>query len=623
MNASLPRAVLPELIRPELLEAFRPHLRQMRSVFVFTIVAGLLVLAPSIYMLEVYERVVNSRSHITLWMLTIAVVLVYAVMEMLEWVRSEMLSAVGQEIDNRLSPRLFNVIFEANLRKLPGGTLQPMNDWRTVREFLNSPFLQAAMEIPVALLFLALVYLINPLLGWVTLGGAIAQVLVAWITERATQPPLAAANRSAQGAQQYVDACLRNAEVIEAMGMLRDIHSRWIVRQREFLALQTEASIAAAALQATSKMIQQVMSSGLLGLAAWLSLKNALLGGPAMMIVASIIGGRVLAPLVQMVTQWRSVVNARDAWGRLNMLLGMMPQQPPTMPLPAPRGVLSVEQLVAGPPGLPGQPTVAILKGLQFKLQQGELLAVIGPSASGKTSLARLLVGLWPAVSGKVRLDGVDIHTWNKTELGPHVGYLPQGVELFEGTVAENIARFGEVNEKSLLEAARHVGMHEFIMSLPQGYDTPVGRDGSILSGGQRQRIALARALYGQPTLVVLDEPNSSLDDAGDAALAQALQTLKSKGAAVVVMTHRASVLAVTDKILMLADGAQQAFGPRDDVLAALQKAKRKSQDMTQPMKAPTQTPTADQGPSKARGTRTAPRLSFSELDNGPNGSSK
>jgi ATP-binding cassette subfamily C exporter for protease/lipase len=575
MNAPSARPAAAAGARSELMEVFSPYMPQFWRAFAFSVIAGLLVLAPSVYMLEVYERVVNSRSHMTLWMLTLVVVMAYVVMELLEWVRSEMLYEVGHQVDRKMAPRLFDFVFEANLRRLPGGNLQPLNDWRAVRDFLPAPFLQAAMELPVALVFLVLVYLINPMLGWVTLGAAIVQVLVTWMTERSTQPPLAAANRSAQGAQQYADGSLRNAEVIEAMGMLRDIHARWIARQREFLAFQAEASIATGGLQAVSKMIQQVMSSGLLGLAAWLSLKNELAGGPAMMIVASIIGGRVLAPLVQMVTQWRSVVNVRESWTRLNALLRMLPQQPPAMALPPPRGVLTVEQLVAGAPVPPGQPSVAILKGVQFMLSPGELLAVIGPSAAGKTTLARLLVGLWPAAGGKVRLDGVDVHTWNKTELGPHVGYLPQGVELFEGTVAENVARFGELDMARVQAAAQEVGMHEFILALPQGYDTPVGRDGAVLSGGQRQRVALARALYGEPALVVLDEPNSSLDEAGDAALSRALQSLKNRGATVVVMTHRASVLAVTDKILMLADGALQAFGPRDDVLAALQKAQQ------------------------------------------------
>jgi ATP-binding cassette subfamily C exporter for protease/lipase len=583
MNMLVNRAALPgQGAASPMWEIFKPMRPQMGRAFIFTVVAGLLVLAPSVYMLEVYARVVDSRSHLTLWMLTLAVVLAYVVMEALEWVRGEMLLEAGHEADRTVSPRLFDLIFEANLRRQPGGNLQVMNDWRTVREFLHSPFVAAAMETPVALVFLVLVYLINPLLGWVTLAGAVLQVMIAWLTERSTQPPLAAANRTAQAAQQYADGSLRNAEVIEAMGMIRDIHARWIKRQREFLGLQAEASGAAGGFQAGSKMIQQVLSSALLGLSAWLLLKNELAGGPAMMIVASIIGGRVLTPLVQMVSQWRGVVNARDAWGRLNLLMTMIPAREAGMALPAPRGLVTVEQLVAGAPVSPGQAPVPILKGLQFVLQPGESLAVIGPSASGKTTLARLLVGLWPAIGGKVRLDGADVHTWHKSELGPHLGYLPQGVELFEGTVAENICRFGPAQPDQIEAAARAVGLHEFILALPQGYDTPVGRDGAVLSGGQRQRVALARALYGDPALLVLDEPNSSLDEAGDAALNAALRGLKARGATVVVMTHRTSVLGAMDKVLLLVDGAQQAFGPRDEVMAALQKAQTQAQAQAQ-----------------------------------------
>ena len=559
---------------PEMRRLFKPIWPLLRRAALFTMVAGLLMLAPSVYMLEVYARVVDTRSHLTLWMLTLAVVLAYALMEALEWVRSELLHEAGHVADARISPRIFGLMFEAHLKRQPGGTMQPMNDWRTLREFLHSTFVTSLMEAPLSLVFLVLVYLINPLLGWVTLGGAVVQVLIAWITERSTQPPLMAANRSAVAAQQYADGSLRNAEVIEAMGMLRDIHRRWLQRQREFLGLQSQASVAAGGLQAASKMLQQVLSSALLGLAAWLSLKNELNGGPAMMIVASIIGGRVLAPLVQMVTQWRQVVNAREAWARLNYLLGAMPARESGMALPAPRGVLSVEQLVAGPPPAPGQPAQPFLRGIQFELRPGEVLAVIGPSASGKTTLARMLVGLWPAINGKVRLDGADVYVWDKTELGPHLGYLPQGVELFEGTVAENIARFGEVDLAKVKAAAEAVGLQSFIEALPQGYDTPVGRDGAVLSGGQRQRVALARAMYGEPALLVLDEPNSSLDESGDAALLLALQGLKARGATVVLMTHRASVLAAADKVLLLVEGAQQAFGPRDEVLANLNKAR-------------------------------------------------
>lgn len=582
MNAPLSKPTGTGLLDAPLTEVFRPHFPLLRRVFVITLIAGLLVLAPSVYMLEVYSRVVDARSFTTLVMLTVAVVIAYLLMEVLEWLRSEMLHGMGEAADQRITPRLFNLIFEAHLKRQPGGTLQVMNDWRQIRDFLNLPFISSLMETPVAAIFLVLVFLISPVLGWITLGAAVLQVGVAWLTNRTSQPPLLAANRTAVQAQNYADSSLRNAEVIEAMGMLRGIHTRWIRKQREFLALQAQASSAAGGFQALSKMLQQVLSSALLGLSAWLLLKNQLNGGPGMMIVSSIIGGRVLTPLVQMVAQWQAALNAREAWLRLNTVLATLPERDPAMPLPAPRGVLTVESLVAGAPPLPGQAPQPILRGVQFALNPGELLAIIGPSAAGKTTLARLLVGLWPAMGGKVRLDGADVYQWNKTELGPHIGYLPQGIELFEGTVGENIARFGELDPKKVQAAAEAVGMHETILALPQGYDTPVGRDGAVLSGGQRQRVGLARALYGDPALVVLDEPNSSLDEAGDAALQKALIGLKARHATVVVITHRTSVLAVTDKLLILREGMQQGFGPRDEVLAAMQKAQAQAQAQAQ-----------------------------------------
>lgn len=551
----------------------RQTVMSLRPYFVraawFSVLSCLLILAPSGYMLEVYERVVNSRNHLTLAMLTLLVLGAYMLMEVLEWARAQIMHEAGQKLDQQMRNRVFTAIFEANLKKLPGGSLQPLNDFKTIRDFLGSPPLLALMEAPVSLVFLALMFAISPLLGWSAVVGSALQVFVGWLNEQNTQPPLVAANRSAIAAQQYADGSLRNAQVIESMGMLRDIHQRWMGKQREFLGLQATASDRAGGYQALTKFIQVTMGSLLLGLGAWLLLHNELNGGAGMMIVGSILGGRVLAPLVQIVTQWRMVVNVRDAWQRLEGLLAAVPVKPKSMSLPAPRGMLQVEPLVAGAPG----GGVAIIKNVAFALSPGEVLAVVGPSAAGKTTLARLLVGLWPAMSGKVRLDGADIFTWDKSELGPYLGYLPQGVELLEGTLAENIARFGDVEPAKVKAAARAVGLHDFIMSLPQGYESPVGREGARLSGGQRQRVALARAIYGDPVLVVLDEPNSSLDEAGDAALAAAILELKARGTTFVIMTHRTSVLAVADKMMVLRDGAMQAFGPRDDVLATLKKA--------------------------------------------------
>ena len=560
--------------------AFKPHYWR---AFFFALMGALLVLVPTVYMFEVYGRVVNSRSHMTLAMLTLGVVLAYVVMEVLDWARSETLREAGVLFDRRMAPRVFQAMYENNLRRLGPTSVQPMNDLRTLRDFFPHPVVGAVMESPISLVFMVILFMANPLLGWSAVAGAVVQVLLAWLNERSTNPPLVQANRAAIGAQQYIDGSLRNAEVIEAMGMLKHIHRRWMDKQRDFLNLQAQASDKGGAFQAGSKFVQTVMGSALLGLGGWLVLQNTLAGGAGMMIVASVLGGRMLAPVVLAVSQWRAVVNVRDAWRRLDGLLAAVPEPAESMSLPAPRGVLQVEQIVAAAPGS----NAPILRGVAFALAPGEVLGVVGPSASGKTTLARVLIGLWPSMGGKVRLDGADVFAWNKLELGPHLGYLPQGVELLDGTLAENIARFGEVDRAKVEAAARLVGLHDFILALPQGYDSPVGPGGAILSGGQRQRVALARALYGDPVFVVLDEPNSSLDEAGDAALLQAIAQMKARGTTFVVMTHRVSVLGVADKMLVLRDGTQQAFGPRDQVLAALNQANQSAAQQAQQAQAP------------------------------------
>jgi len=557
----------PQTPPSELALAFDPLKPVLMRAAGFSMVISLLALSPTVYMLEVYDRVVNARSGMTLAMLTVVVVLCYAVMEILEKVRGAMMRAAGVQLDDKLSERVYNAMFQGFLKRHVSGGTQVLNDLKLVREFLFNPALLAVLEAPVALVALALIFAINPLLGWSAVVGALAQMGVAYMNERATRKPLNEANRSAAAAQQFAEASLRNAHVMESMGMLDAVQARWQKRQDQFLAHQAQASEGAGLWTAMSKLIQQLMGSVLLGLGAWLMMGNALNGGGGMVIIGSVLGGRVLAPLGQVVAQWNAVVNVRAAWARLEALLAQIPEKPEAMPLPAPKGFLTVEALMAGAPGQ----QVPIVRGVQFGIQPGEVLAVIGPSASGKTTLARLLVGLWPAISGKVRLDGADVHAWDKAELGPYLGYLPQGVELLDGTLAENIARFGDVDMAQVEAAARLVGLHELIMSMPQGYNSPIGRDGTMLSGGQRQRVGLARALYGKPVFVVLDEPNSSLDEVGDAALANAIATLKQMGTTFVVMTHRSSILGVADKILLMREGTQQAFGPRDEVLAALQ----------------------------------------------------
>ncbi len=551
-----------------LARTLRSQMPAFRKAFGFSMVASLLVLAPTLYMLEVYDRVVTSRSSTTLISLLICVIGIYMVMEMLEVVRSRLLQQTGWRVDAALREHLHDATFQASLQH-GAGSVQPFSDLRTIRDFIGSPAITAIMDLPSSLVFLAIVSLINPWLGVVALFGAVVQFLIGLSTERKTMPVLTEANQAAISAQTYANGVLRNAQVISAMGMFGRIYDQWIGRQRKFLKLQATASDVAGGNAATSKFIQTMQGSLILGLACWLGVKGHLLGGGGIMIVASTLGGRVLTPLVQLVSQWRTVVNARDAYRRLDGFLGAGPDERENMPLPAPAGRLSVEGVVAPAPGT----TVPIIRGVSFALQPGETLMLIGPSAAGKTTLARVLMGIWPTVSGKVRLDGADLHAWNKEELGPHLGYLPQTVELFDGTLAENIARFGDIDLDKVRQATQMVGLMPMVDALPNGFDTRIGEEGAILSGGQRQRVGLARAIYDNPNFVLLDEPNSSLDEAGEQALMNTLMSLKARKCTTIVITHRTSVLPAADKILMLREGQAAAFGPRDEVLAAIRKA--------------------------------------------------
>jgi len=535
-------------------------------VLLFSVVTNILVLSPSVYMLEVYDRVINSRNYQTLVMLTILVVGLYIMLEALEWVRSGIMRDAARAFDQRLRGRVFDTAFAARLKNLPvGSAAQVLSDLRAIREAIGAHVTLSFMDAPLAMLVLIILFLMHPLLGWFSVIGALLQFLIGFFNERRIKQPMMKASRGSTGSQMYAGSVLRNVQVIRSMGMLGDMRQRWLTKQREFIASQADASDTAGANAAFSKLVQSLLSSSLLGIGCWLTLDGKLFGSG--MIVGSILGGKVLSPLVQIIGNWRQVEGAREAVVRLDGMLKMFPAEEKKMPLPPPKGTLSVEGVVAGAPGS----QIQIIRGLSFRVAPGDSLAVVGPSASGKTTLARLLTGIWPPMGGKVRLDGSDIYTWNKEELGPHVGYLPQTVELFDGTIAENVARFGEPDRQKVLAACRMVGLEEFIATLPGGYETPIGDDGAFLSGGQRQRVALARAVYGMPRLVVLDEPNSNLDTDGDAALINTLQQLKAAGSTVIVMTHRMNVLAAVGFMLVLIEGQIKQFGPRDQVLAALQ----------------------------------------------------
>jgi ATP-binding cassette subfamily C exporter for protease/lipase len=562
----------PESSVPEVHLALGKQKPVFMNAVVFSVVIGLLMLSSSFYMLEVYDRVVTSRSLLTLVMLTILLALAYVVLEVLQWARQGVLRQAAEGFDVALGNRVYDAVFRANLHGARGLGQRGLNDFGTVRDFISSTTVAGLMDIPMALLLVVFIFWIDPVLGWFGLGSAAAQGVITFFNKQAAGVPLAKANALANQSQNFVEASLRNGEVVQAMGMADGLRQRWLKMQRDLLRHQALASDRAGVFTSLSKYVQLISGSLMLGIGAWLLLTGKFVGSAGLILMASILAGRALAPLVQVIMGWRSVVNAREAYTRLTNLLENVPAAEAGLPLPAPKGRLSVEHITARAPGMAGT-SKPVLRNVVFDMPPGKMLAVVGPSASGKSSLAHLLVGAWPCLGGTVRLDGVDVFAWNKLELGPHVGFLPQDVALFEGSVAQNIARFGERDHAKIKMAAKITGLHKLIQALPNGYNTRIGEDGVVLSGGMRQRIGLARAIYGSPRLVVLDEPNANLDDAGDAALMHTLQVLRSAGVTVVVMTHRKNLLAMADLMLLMMDGESKAFGPPSAVLKALQEA--------------------------------------------------
>jgi ATP-binding cassette, subfamily C, bacterial exporter for protease/lipase len=532
-------------------------------------ISALLVLAPTLYMFQVYDRVVNSRSVSTLVMLTILVLLLLTVMELLDWIRQQTWRQAGLHWERLLRPRLFQISYDASLAKQTQISSSIANDVRLIKEFISGPALAALIDAPVALIFILILFWLHPALASIALLGAFVQACLTWWGEQSTRAPLAQANQHSMASVAYAESSLRKAEVIAAMGMLTAIKQRWHGLHERFIADQSKASGAAAGFQAATRWVQTALSSAILGLGAWLLLAGMLPGGAGTAIVASVLGGRVLAPLVQLITQWRQVHTARTSWWRLSQAMEKWPCPQPVMPLPAPRGHLKVESLVVTAPGS----SSPILRGIQFQLDPGELVAVIGPSGAGKSSLARALIGAWPCAQGHVRLDGADLHQWNKTQLGPYLAYIGQTIEPMSGTLADNIGRFQTIDPQALEQAIDAAGLQALVASLPLGVNTILGSGGVRLSGGQRQRVALAKAAFQWPRLWVLDEPNANLDDDGNTHLLQCLMRAKASGATLVVVSHRSDLLKVADKILILRDGIQQAFGPRDEVLGALRQA--------------------------------------------------
>lgn len=536
-------------------------------VGLFSFFISLLMLVAPLYMLQIYDRVLTSGSMATLVFLTLAAAGLILTSALLELFRSRILVRLSGHLDRQLRDPVFNGLLHFGLRHQGSGLSQPLRDLDTVRSFLSSTSLVYLFDAPWVVVFLGVIFLMHWVLGTFATVGALILFGIAWATELTTRKRLAEASRNHLKAFNFAESSFRNAEVIEAMGMLSGLRKRWSEGNGKALHLQAKVSDQAANLRSTAKFIRPVLQVGILGTGAALVLAQEITAG--MMIAASIIMGRALAPVEGAIGQWRSFANALSAYSRLQQFMSSLPEDGERLPLPPPKGAVSVENVVAVPPGL----RKPVLKGVSLKIGPGDALGIIGPSAAGKSSLARLLVGVWRPAAGSVRLDGANVCDWDHELLGVHLGYLPQDVELFQGTIAENIARFREPDPEAVVRAARLAGVHDLILHLEKGYDTQIGEGGVGLSGGQRQRIGLARALYGDPALVVLDEPNSNLDNDGENALWQALQKLRERGATVVVIAHRASMLAHVNKLLVLKDGMADAFGPKEEVLPKLTRA--------------------------------------------------
>lgn len=547
-----------------LLKALVDYKSILISVGCFTALINLLMLVPSIYMLQVYDRVLSSQNETTLGMLSLMVVGFFVFIGALEIVRSFIVIRIGSQLERRFNLQVYQAAFERNLFHGEGHAGQSLGDLTHIRQFVTGPALFAFFDAPWFPIYLIVIFLFDTWLGVFASVGAVLLIALAFLNEAAVKAPLNEAGNYSQKSAQLATIHLHNAETIQAMGMLGALRQRWFSVHSRFLEQQNKASDVGAVIGSISKVLRMCLQSLVLGLGALLVIKGEMTAG--MMIAGSILMGRVLSPIDQVIAVWKQWSSASLAYQRLDALLQEFSNDTNAMALPAPKGQVIFEQVSAGPPGS-RTPT---LHQVSFSLDAGEVLGVLGASGSGKSTLVRVLMGIWRPLGGTVRLDDADIHRWCRDDLGPYIGYLPQDIELFCGSIADNIARFHEADPQKVVEAARQAGVHELILALPQGYDTILGDDGCGLSGGQKQRVALARALYGRPSLVVLDEPNSNLDVAGENALSFAIAQMKAQGTTLVLVTHRSSALAQTEKLLVISEGRLQAYGLTQDVLKAI-----------------------------------------------------
>ena len=545
-------------------------MRSSRSAFagvaMFSALSNVLMLTGALFMLEIYDRVLPSRSTPTLVALAIIAVMLFAAQGTLDVLRSRILVRIGASLDEAVSARVFDVLVRMPPGADRGDGLQPMRDLDSVRSFLSGAGPNALLDMPWLPFYITIIFLFHALLGVTAAAGTVILVGLTACTEYLTRGPVKAATIEGGVRAGLAEAGRRNAEVLRAMGMTHRLAERYSAVSNSLVDKQMVTSDVAGGIGSVSKMLRMILQSAMLGLGAWLVIRNEASAG--IIIAGSILVGRALAPVDLAIANWKHFVAARQSWGRLSALLAHFPPEKQRLALAAPRESLKVERLTVTEPAGPR----IIIRDISFELPSGSGLGIIGPSASGKSTLARAMVGAWRAASGRVRLDGAELDQWPREELGRHIGYLPQDVELFAGTVAENIARLDPSPDAQMVVAAAHMaGIHDMIVNLRDGYQTQIGEGGAVLSAGQRQRIALARALYGEPFLVVLDEPNSNLDADGDRALMRAVHGVRERGGVAVVISHRPSALEALSLVLVMQEGRAAAFGPRDEVMAKLQ----------------------------------------------------
>ncbi|HEX6979324.1 MAG TPA: type I secretion system permease/ATPase, partial [Alphaproteobacteria bacterium] len=543
----------------------RPMLRVLVAIGAFSFFVHLLVLAVPLYSLQVYDRILSSRSEETLVWLTLITVLAIATLAAIDGLRSRILVRLSGWLERQLAAPLLGLNFRSRLAASGQQTsddARGLEDLASLRQFLTGPGAISLFDAPWMPLYLAVIYLLHPALGMIAAGGAVLLFATGVVNELATRRPLTEANVAHGDALSRVRSFLLGADVVRALGMVHAVMRRWQREEERVLRLQARASDRAGAIQSFAKFSRLFIQIAIVGVGAWLAIEREIT--PGILIAGAIIVSRALAPAESLIGSWRSVIGAQTAYRRIARRLGQKGAPGPAVQLPAPQGRIDIENVSLLVPGVDR----AILQNIRFSLQPGESLGIIGPSAAGKSTLARVILGLVPPSTGTVRIDGSDINTWDRDRLGRYVGYVPQESRLFHGTIAENIARLGDLDDEQVIAAARFAGAHEMILRLPRGYDTPVEPNGPSLSGGQRQLVALARAFYGAPRLVVLDEPNSNLDRDGETALLQTLERAREAGITTIVVAHRTNVLTKLDKLMILRDGRVVMFGPRAEVLA-------------------------------------------------------